>query len=273
MARASRTRWYLVGVLGVAAATFGALWAVENLNLNAPSLPPPRSIVAPPPAPAPPPDPVEDIPEPDLGREPQLIDPREVALTRDPVAPKPRPEHTPSPKPSSPADTEPPPLTILEPAARSFLTQRPVVVRVRSEPSAQVTAGGTLFREGAAGAFAGELDLPAGPQQITVAAVDLAGNRREASVQVTVVDLDRLQGNRKRFQGLLTKLGELHGLAREIDQRIADLLRDMQSAPPETIESLSNELRYVNRTRAALEQEVDRAIQELEATLAMQARP
>jgi len=192
-----------------------------------------------------------------------------VALARDPVAPRPRPTPIPEP-PGAPADTEPPPLLILEPAARAFLTRRPVVVRVRSEPAARVSAGGVLLGEEAAGVFTGELDLPAGPQRIAVAALDPAGNRREAAVQVTVVDLDRLQGNRHRFQGLLAKLEELRELAREIDQRIAELLRDVQTAPPETIESLSEELRYVNRTRATLERDVERAIRELEASLTAQ---
>jgi len=192
----------------------------------------------------------------------------DIALAGDARATRTRPAPAPGREPpAAPPDTEPPPLAILAPAARAFLTRRPVVVRVRSEPSARVTAGGEPLREGAAGVFAGELDLDPGAQEIRFTAVDAAGNRRQATLRVTVVALERLQGNRKRFQGLLHKLEELRDLAGELDHRIGGLLRDVQTAPPETIESLSAELRYVYRTREALEAEVERAIRELEASL------
>lgn len=270
----SKTARILLGVLaslGVAGLTLGLLVVLNQPEQAPPASAPPTA--QPPPAPKDPnpPQPADEGPAPpDLEglKEPEAGPVATIRRTRRLAQPKARPADVPAP-PAEPADTEPPKLTILTPRGHAVVMTPKLLLRVRSEAGARVTAGDKVLSENSPGLFAIDLQLDKGRNQLTVIASDAAGNQRKALVRATFIDPARFEKNKAGFVHLLEQLDEVRSAAAELDRRISELVAQLDDAThTDQISQLSRELREIRSSRSQIETEVGRAIQEIDTLLA-----
>ena len=273
MSKTARTFLGVLAALGVAGATLGLLVYLNQpaeSSAPAPGQPPPP----PPPAAEPPaveadPEPVagdglDELPAEDLLALKRLKHKRRRRGNATRVA-KPVPETEPVP----PADTQPPPLRVLTPRGHAVVMTPKLLLRVKSEPGAQVAVNQKPLAEHSKGLFALNLRLNKGRNRLTVTARDEAGNQRQAVVTATFIDPQRFQKNKAGFVHLLEQLDEVRASAAELDRRISQIVAKLDDpAHADKVSLLSLELREIRATRGQIEEEVGKAIQEIDTLLA-----
>lgn len=228
-------------------------------------------------SPAPPPDPdevaeVEAIDEYDplLGKRLQGLAKRGPERHR--LANPSKPEAADPPKTPDPdlaaLDESPPALRILAPRGHAVTMNPKLILRVKSDPGAQVTVDGETLAEHSPGLFAKDLRLQPGRNKLLVLAMDENGNRAHREVLATYIDPARFEDRKDRFLSLMDQLDEIQAAASEIDRRIAELISQMDTPGNEDkVAALSKELRTIRNTRREIQREVKKAIAEIDTLL------
>ncbi|HUU01844.1 MAG TPA: hypothetical protein VM425_10405 [Myxococcota bacterium] len=165
-------------------------------------------------------------------------------------------------------DTTPPRLSILSPVDRSYTMERQIKLTVRSEAGARVDLNGSALAEKPPGFFRGSAGLSPGQNSIVVRATDAVGNVSTALARVTFIDPANIRAEKSRLVALLKQLDEVRAAARDVDQRIAELLGQIEDAKDvKRIPEFSNILREVRNNRKQLQQEIEHAIVKIDKSL------
>jgi len=165
-------------------------------------------------------------------------------------------------------DTTPPRLSILSPVDRSYTMERQIKLTVRSEAGALVELNGTALTEKSPGFFGGDARLSPGKNRIAVVATDAVGNVSKALARVTYIDPANIRAEKGRLVALLKQLDEVRAAARDVDQRIAEVLGQMEDAKDvKRIPEFSKILREVRNNRKQLQQEIEHAVVEIDKSL------
>jgi hypothetical protein len=165
-------------------------------------------------------------------------------------------------------DDQPPPLKVTTPRDRSYVMARLLPVRARSEAGARIEVNGYLLGEITAGVFSGTVTLKPGENRLSFLAQDAVGNTASAALQVTFVPPKRIRKVKNHFLSLLKQLEEVRSTAEDIDRRteiIIGRIEDIQDA--ETVNRLSQELREIRNARRELQNEIEKAIREIDDLL------
>jgi len=283
------TGWNRAGcvalVIAAAVVSFTVLMLVTDEPAPAPSsenLPRPTTAAQPAIAPAP------GASEPDEGpattagpasrdgEEPGLVAPRPAARRRriPPPPPEAGDKVVPAPAPAglqavmTVRDTTPPPLTVITPRDRGYVTSETVELRVRSEAGARVSAGRNDLPEQNPGIFVKHVPLAPGPNELRITAGDAVGNQTQALVRITRIDPARYGRFKNRLTYLLRQLDEIHRASLDIDARTTTVLRALRSArDADEVARLDRQQRDVQRTKRALQKEIEKAIMEIDLIL------
>ncbi len=165
-------------------------------------------------------------------------------------------------------DTTPPRLAILSPVDRSYTMERQIKLTVRSEAGARVEMSGAALAEKPPGFFGGSTRLSPGQNRIVVRATDAVGNASTALARVTFINPATVRAEKSRLVALLKQLDEVRAAARDVDQRIAELLGQIEDAKDvKRIPEFSNILREVRNNRKQLLQEIEDAIVKIDKSL------
>lgn len=211
------------------------------------------------------------------GKEPALVDPRLAARRRrKPPPPEAVDEPAPAPAPAPAGlqavmtvrDTTPPPLSVITPRDRGYVMDKTVELQVRSEAGAWVSAEGNELPEQSPGVFVARLTLAPGPNDLRITASDAVGNQSQALVRINRIDPDRYGRFKDRLTYLMRQLDEIHRASLEIDVRMTAILRALRDArDADEVTRLSRQQRDVQRAKRSLQEEIEKAIMEIDMIL------
>lgn len=271
-------------VLGAAVGSFTLLMLATDGTAPEPTAP--RAVSGPDPAP---------VLQPDAGSD-RIVTILDAGCSRTPDVPldqdrsgslsvparPPLRRRPPSPKPAATPglqavmtvpDTVPPPLEVLAPRDRSYVKVDRVELRVSSEAGARVSAEGVELAEQHPGVFAAQVTLAPGRNHVRITARDAVGNQSQALVRITCVDPGRYGRFKDRLDALLDQLDEIHQASLEIDARTAEILHALRDAGDAAeVARLGRAQQEVRRAKRALQEEIEKAIMEIDMILSRRAQ-
>jgi hypothetical protein len=252
-------RFALLAPLGIGAGVL--LWVlVRPHRVEQPPQPAVKAPIAEPtrPAPAAPPAPPAAA---------EAVDPPEPTLELVPIAVPVRPRAL------AVAKSPPPQLEILAPLDRSYSLVSPIPIRVRFAPRARILVNMRPLIERAPGEFAGQLGLRRGPNRLILTALDPLGRRSRAEVQVTLIDLPKVESQKRRLTALLAQLNQMRATTLDVEHQVEGLIEKIGSAADATLAAdLNQELAQIQQSRRGLEGEIEQTIGEIDAVVT-NARP
>ncbi len=165
-------------------------------------------------------------------------------------------------------DTNPPPLSVISPADRSYVLTGQIFVRVQSEAGVKVSINGKMVFEDSPGLFLDKVSLRQGMNRLPILAKDGAGNMARTALRVTYINASKYRRFKDRLTVLLRQLDEVRGASDDMYLRLKKLIHKISNTEDaKRIIQLSIEKDHLQHARKELEQEVEKFIDDINRIL------